>query len=106
LAADDSLKVDVFLMNRLQTGYRTRQAGHGLAATHRFAPINQYFSQSAGTVNDRDHCFDDRISLQLRKFDLGTHQRDPSQADIKDVTWFAVHVPSRLRRALVIEERN
>lgn len=106
LAADDTLKVDVFLMNRLQTGYRTRQAGHGLTATHRFAPINQYFSQSAGTVNDRDHCFDDRISLQLRKFDLGTHQRDPSQADIKEVTWFAVHVPSRLRKALVIEERN
>lgn len=106
LAADDTLKVDVFLMNRLQTGYRTRQAGHGLAATHRFAPINQYFSQSAGTANDRDHCFDDRISLHLRKFDLGTHQRDPSQADIKNVTWFAVHVPSLLRKALVVEERG
>lgn len=106
LAADDTLKVDVFLMNRLQTGYRTRQAGHGLPATHRYAPINQYFSQSAGTVNDRDHCFDDRISLHLRKFNLGTHQRDPSQADIKDVTWFAVHVPSRLRKALVVEERG
>jgi len=106
LAANDALKVDVFLMNRLQTGYRTRQAGHGLPATHRYAPINQYFSQSAGTVNDRDHCFDDRVSLHLRKFDLGTHQRDPSQADIKDVTWFAVHVPSQLRKALVIEERS
>lgn len=106
LAVNDELKVDVFLMNRLQTGYRTRQAGHGLPAMHRYAPINQYFSQSAGTVNDRDHCFDDRISLQLRKFNLGTHQRDPSRADIKDVTWFAVHVPSKLRKALVIEGRN
>lgn len=106
LAKDASLKVDVFLMNRLQTGYRTRDAGHGLPARHRFAPINQYFSQSAGTVNDRDHCFDDRISLQLRKFDLGTHQRDPSQADIKDVTWFALNVPSKLRKALLIEERD
>jgi len=106
LAANDSLKVDVFLMNRLQTGYRTRQAGHGLPATHRYAPINQYFSQSAGMLNDRDHCFNDRISLQLRKFDLGTHQRDSSQADIKDVTWFAVHVPTYLRKALVIEERS
>lgn len=106
LAADDTMKVDVFLMNRLQTGYRTRQAGHGLPATHRYAPINQYFSQSAGTVNDRDHCFDDRISLQLRKFNLGTHPRDPSRADIKDVTWLAVHVPSKLRKALIIEERS
>ncbi|WP_126284938.1 Z1 domain-containing protein [Burkholderia stagnalis] len=108
LAADDTLKVDVFLMNRLQAGvgYRTRIAGHGLPATHRYAPINQYFSQSAGMVNDREHCFKDRVSLQLRKFDLGTHQRDPSTADVKDVTWFALNVPSKLRKALLIEERN
>ncbi|MBR7970634.1 Z1 domain-containing protein [Burkholderia cenocepacia] len=108
LAADDTLKVDVFLMNRLQlgVGYRTRIAGHGLPATHRYAPINQYFSQSAGIVNDREHCFKDRISLQLRRFDLGTHQRDQSTADVKDVTWFALNVPSKLRKALSIEERN
>lgn len=106
LAKNASLKVDVFLMNRLQTGYRTRVAGHGLPESHPFAPINQYFSQSAGTINDRDHCFGDRISLQLRKFSLGTHQRDPSKADIKDVAWFALNVPSKLRKALLIEERR
>lgn len=108
LAKDNDLKVDVFLMNRLQlgVGYRTRIAGHGLTATHRYAPINQYFSQSASTVNDRDHCFKDRISLQLRRFDLGTHQRDQSSADVKDVTWFALNVPPNLRKALLIEERN
>ncbi|KQX90561.1 Z1 domain-containing protein [Variovorax sp. Root473] len=109
LAKDETMKVDVFLMNRLQTpvGYRTRIAGHGLPATHRYAPINQYFSQSAGTgVNDRDHCFKDRISLQLRRFDLGTHQRDQSTADVRDVTWFALNVPSKLRKALLIEERS
>lgn len=105
LAKDDTLKVDVFLMNRLAVGYRTRVAGHGLAADHAYAPINQYFSQSAGTVNDRDHCFADRISLQLRRFNLGTHQRDPDAADIKDVTWFALNVPNKLRKALLIEER-
>ena len=106
LAADNSLKGDVFLMNRLAVGYRTREAGHGLPATNRYAPINQYFSQSAGMVNDRDHCFKDRVSLQLRRFDLGTHQRDPSTADVKDVTWFALNVPKKLRKALLIEERN
>jgi hypothetical protein len=108
LARDDSLQVDVFLMNRLApgVGYRTRIAGHGLPANHRYAPINQYFSQSAGTVNDRDHCFADRISLQLRRFDLGTHQRDQATADVKDVTWFALNVPRSLRKALLIEERN
>lgn len=106
LAADNSLKGDVFLMNRLAVGYRTREAGHGLPATNRYAPINQYFSQSAGMVNDRDHCFNDRVSLQLRRFDLGTHQRDPSTADVKDVTWFALNVPKKLRKALLIEERN
>ncbi|MDN3575658.1 Z1 domain-containing protein [Chitinimonas viridis] len=106
LREDESLKVDVFLMNRLDTGYRTREAGHGLPAEHRFAPINQYFSQSAGMLNDRDHCFSDRITLQLRKFDLGTHQRDKSKADIKDVTWFALNVPAKLRKALLVEERG
>ncbi len=109
LGVDQSLKVDVFLMNRLQTpaGYRTREAGHGLPQTHRYAPINQYFSQSAGTgVNDRDHCFKDRISLQLRRFNLGINRRDPSSADIKDVTWFALNVPTTLRKCLLIEERS
>lgn len=108
LGTDNSLKVDVFLMNRLQpdVGYRTRVAGHGLPATHPYAPINQYFSQSAGTVNDSGHCFKDRISLQLRRFDLGTSQREQSKADIKNVTWFALNVPSKLRKALLIEERT
>ena len=106
LAKDPTLVVDVFLMNRLTTGYRTRVAGRGVKATHRYAPINQYFSQSAGTVNDRDYCSPDRVCLQLRKFDLGTHQRDQSQADIKAVTWFALNVPKRLRKALLIEQRN
>ena len=106
LAKDPTLVVDVFLMNRLTTGYRTRVAGRGVKATHRYAPINQYFSQSAGTVNARDYCSPDRVCRQLRKFDLGTHQRDQSQADIKAVTWFALNVPKRLRKALLIEQRN
>ncbi|WP_431635628.1 Z1 domain-containing protein [Dyella sp. KULCS107] len=106
LDKDPSLRADVFLMNKLHTGYRTRVAGRGLPATHRFAPINQYFSQSAGTTNDRDYCFADRVTLQLRKFSLGTHQRDPSRADIQDVTWFALHVPPKLRKALLVEQRR
>lgn len=105
LAKDSSLAVDVFLMNKLAPGYRTRAAGRGVPASHRFAPINQYFSQSAGTVNDRDYHSGDRVSLQLRRFDLGTHQRDPSRADIKAVAWFAVNVPNRLRKALLVEKR-
>lgn len=105
LAKDDTLKVDVFLMNRMTVGYRTREDGHGLKATHRYAPINQYFSQSAGTLNDRDHCVPDRISLQLRRFDLGTHQRTQAAADVHDVTWFALNVPAKLRKSLIIEER-
>lgn len=105
LAKNDALKVDVFLMNRMAIGYRTRVEGHGLKAIHRYAPINQYFSQSAGTLNDRDHCFSDRISLQLRRFDLGTQQRTQTAADIHDVTWFALNVPESLRQSLLIEER-
>lgn len=105
LAKNENLKVDVFLMNRMTIGYRTRIEGLGLKASHRYAPINQYFSQSAGILNDRDHCFPDRISLQLRRFDLGTQQRTQTAADIHDVTWFALNVPQNLRKSLIVEER-
>jgi hypothetical protein len=99
------LKADIFLMNNLVAGYRTRDAGRGVDAKHRFAPINQYFSQSAAAVNDRSFCSVERVSLQLRRFNLGTTQRDSGSADIKDVTWFALHVPSKLRKDLLIEAR-
>ena len=100
------LKADVFLMNNLVAGYRTRSSGRGVDSKHRFAPINQYFSQSAGTVNDRSFCSTERVSLQLRRFNLGTIQRDSDSADIKEVTWFALHVPNKLRKDLLIEERR
>lgn len=106
-AASPGLEVDVFLMNRLVTGYRTRVAGRGVKnAKDRFAPINQYFSQSAGTLNDRDYSSPDRITLQLRRFNLGTVQRDDASADVKNVAWFALHVPNRLRKDLLIEKRK
>ncbi|WP_029413395.1 Z1 domain-containing protein [Paracidovorax oryzae] len=100
-----TLKVDIFLMNRLAVVYRSREAGRGLQATHRFAPMGQYFSQSAGTLNDSKHCFPDRISLQLRRFDLGPEARDASTADVHDVTWFALNVPEKLSKSLLVEGR-
>jgi hypothetical protein len=106
MARNSELKADVVLMNRLEIGYRTRVDGRGVSANHAYAPINQYFSQSAGTKNDRDYCSVGQITLQLRRFDLGTHQRDRDAADIKDVAWFALNVPRKLRKELVIEERS
>jgi hypothetical protein len=100
------IKADIFLMNDLIAGYRTRIAGRGVDAKHRFAPINQYFSQSAAAVNDRSFCSAERVSLQLRRFDLGTTLRDSGSADIKEVAWFALHVPTELRRDLLIEMRS
>lgn len=100
-----NLKVDVFLMNRLTVVYRSREAGHGLPASNRYAPMGQYFSQSAGTLNDSMHCFPDRISLQVRRFDLGEKPRDPSSADVHDVAWFALNVPEKLRKSLLIQDR-
>lgn len=105
LAKDPSLKVDVFLMNQLKPGYRSRMATASLAASHRFAPINQYFSQSANSVNDKSFFTPDRISLQLRRFDLGYQQRNQLSADIHSVTWYAIYVPKRLKKDLIVEER-
>jgi hypothetical protein len=106
LAKDPALAVDVFLMNKLVAGYRSRAATSSVAATNKFAPINQYFSQSANTVNDKSFLTPDRISLQLRRFDLGHHQRDQAMADIRNVTWYALYVPSALKKDIVVEERG
>lgn len=100
------LKTDVFLMNDLKAQYRTRDAGRGFPAGHVNAPINQYFSQSADAVNDRSFFSTARITLQLRRFNLGTRPRDPSSADMNDITWFALNVPKDLRRDLHVEERG
>jgi hypothetical protein len=105
LSEDRQATVQVFLMNNLVGGYRTRDAGRGFPAIHKFAPINNYFSQSANSLNDRSFVSATRITLQLRRFDLGTHTRDSSKADVKDVTWFALHVPTPLATSLIVEER-
>ncbi|OPB19180.1 Z1 domain-containing protein [Pseudomonas fluorescens] len=105
LSNDTNMVTDVFMMNKLQTGYRMRNQGRGVSASHRFAPINQYFSQSADAFNDKSFSSTERVTLQLRRFDLGTVQRDQSSADIRDVTWFALNVPKKLKKTLVIEER-
>ncbi|MDD4913356.1 MAG: Z1 domain-containing protein [Sideroxydans sp.] len=100
------LKTDVFLMNNLEPQYRTRDAGRGFPAGHPNAPINQYFSQSADSINDKSFFSHNRVSLQLRRFNLGTKPRDTSSADILDVTWFALNVPNSLSKDLHIEDRG
>lgn len=107
LSGQHNATAQVYLINNLVAGYRTRDAGRGFPATHKFAPINNYFSQSANSLNDRSFASDDRITLQLRRFDLGTQIRGGSStSDIKGVTWFALHVPPALGTSLIVEERG
>ena len=106
LRENDSLKTDIYLMNNLIPQYRTRDAGRGFPAGHQNAPINQYFSNSADAVNDRSFLSTARVSLQLRRFNLGKTAREASSADILNVTWFVVNVPSLLRKDLHIEGRS
>lgn len=106
LAKDPSLKVDVYLMNNLKAGYRSRVGTGSLAASHPWAPINQYFSASANSVNDRSFFTPDRLSLQLRRFDLGHHVNRVDLADIRNVTWYALHVPKRFGKDLHVEKRG
>lgn len=105
LRTTPDLKATVFLMNDLVANYRTRAAGRGLTAQHRFAPMNEYFSNSADAVNDKSFRCASHVSLQLRRFDLGTVKRTASSADIKGVTWFALHLPPKLNKDLLIERR-
>jgi len=98
--------VDVFLMNGLESQYRTRENSRGYFREDFNAPINQYFSLSANTVNDKSYMFKDRITLQLRRFNLGIKAGDPSSANVFDVTWFSLHIPSKLKKELIIELRS
>lgn len=103
LAKDPSLVADVFVMPKT---YRSRVAGRGFPETDLRAPINQYFSNTAGSVNDKSHFSPERISLHVRELSVGSAKRDSSRADITEVPWFALHVPKNLRRPLIIEERK
>jgi hypothetical protein len=105
LAKNVDLTVDVYILNNLQAGYRTREGTTSIPATDHRAPINQYFSQSANTINDRSFFTPGRVSLQLRKFDLGHVVRSKDQADIRDVAWYALYVPQAFGKGLVVEER-
>lgn len=103
MAKNPDLVADVFLMPET---YRTRVAGRGFAETDARAPINEYFSNSAGSVNDKSHLSPERISLQIRELSVGFVKRDRSKADVKEVPWFALNVPKSLRKSLIIEERK
>lgn len=103
MAKQPDLVVDVFLMTET---YRSRAAGRGFAATESGAPIGEYFSNTAGSVNDKSHLSPERISLQLRDLSVGFVKRDRTKADIKEVPWYALNVPQTLRKSLIIEERK
>ncbi|WP_454722692.1 Z1 domain-containing protein [Delftia acidovorans] len=103
LAKDPTLVADVFVMPKT---YRSRVAGRGLPESDLRAPINQYFSNTAGPVNDKSHVSPERITLHVRELSVGSAKRDSSRADITEVPWFALHVPKNLRRPLIIEERK
>ena len=103
LARQSDLFVDVFLMPET---YRSRVAGRGFDAKDPGAPIGEYFSNSAGSVNDKSHYSPERISLQIRELSVGVVKRDRTKADIKEVPWFALNVPTVLRKSLIIEGRK
>lgn len=106
LANDPTLTVDVFLMNQLAPNYRSRRDAASLPASNKLAPMDQYFSQSANSVNDRSFFTPDQISLQLRRFDLGHQRNRQDLADIKGVTWYALYVPRRFGKDLLVEKRS
>jgi len=102
LARKPDLVVDVFLMTET---YRSRAAGRGFAATELGAPIGEYFSNTAGSVNDKSYLSPERISLQLRDLSVGFVKRDRTKADIKEVPWYALNVSRAFRKSLIIEKR-
>jgi len=94
--------VDIYLM---KSTYRSRENGRGYPLTDVRAPINQYFSNSAGSANDKAHVSPEKISLQLRRLDVGEFTGNSAKADVKDVPWFALHIPKKIKKSLQVELR-
>ncbi len=105
LAVNPESMVDVFLLDNLRPAYRTRQKTVAIPSSSRTAPMNQYFSNSANTANDRSFFTPGRVSLQLRAFDLGSRIRDRDSADVHDVAWYALYVPASMSQSIVVEGR-
>lgn len=103
LAKKSDLLVDVFAMPGT---YRSRVKGNNFEQADVRAPINEYFSNTAGAVNDKSHASPGRISLQLRELSVGKYLRDSSRADVTEVPWFALNVPRNLRKSLFVEARS
>ncbi len=106
LAEEPSLYVDVYFINKLKPQYRTRKQKKSESVASLEAPINQYFSNSTNSLNDKSFKSEGKISLQLRTFDLGTVVREPQSTDIKNVVWYAVHIPESLTKSIHIESRG
>ncbi|WP_289367799.1 Z1 domain-containing protein [Pantoea stewartii] len=105
LKADHDLKVDVFFINGLNSQYRTLTNNKSESVIEASSTINQYFSNSANSLNDRSFKSEKNITLQLRRFDLGTVTRDASSALIKNVVWYAVNIPEVLSKQILVEKR-
>jgi hypothetical protein len=99
-----NVPIDVYLINNLKSQYRSRTDGRGFTKGNLNAPINQYFSNSADAINDKSFMSNNNISLQLRSFDLGAHERQATLADLKNVAWFALHIPIDFEKHVHVEK--
>lgn len=103
-ANDAGALMDIYLMNET---YRSRVSERGFKKSDSGAPINQYFSNSEGSANDRDHRSPERICMQLRILNVGSVANGgKNQAEFKDVPWIAIHIPPKLKKSLIVESRR
>lgn len=104
LHRDPQARVDVFTFNFAKPAFRTRDFRGGSQDILRGTVMNQYFSAPRDSTKDADYRTSDRISVQLRLFNLGLEKRDSAAADLTCVPWYAVHVPDEFKSTLIIQD--
>lgn len=92
---------DVFVMGELRPQGRSRRAGDA---------INQVYSGKAPAATtdrsklnyggDKDFIARDRVTIHLRTFDI---LGDDGKAELSDIPWYAIHIPSELKKRYVLQ---
>lgn len=98
LRQNSNSMVDVFLM-----GETSQQRSRKNSSVD--APIDNPFSgRSVNYVGDEALHSSERLTLQLRAFNLRPSKSD--KPDIHDVPWYAMYIPKNLSKGFIIEKRD
>lgn len=93
--------MDVFVMAEGQSQQRSRDHGDVINQVFQGHSPKTSDREKMNYGGDRDFCSDVRTTLQVRRFNINA---DGVLSEVKDVPWFAVHIPGPLRKRHLLQD--